>query len=80
MDWILPKNQNEMPKGPILCIIPGSTGYNTDIYMVSTAQGAVDNGWRAVIINHRGCSLAPINVRIDNSRLPNYIAQPQVMT
>jgi predicted alpha/beta-fold hydrolase len=70
LDWILPKDQNITFSGPIICIMPGTTGYNSDIYMISTAQAAVDNQWRAVLINHRGCSLAPINVTRINFKTP----------
>ena len=61
LDWTIPKNPVTESKIssdniPILVVIPGLTGHNDDLYMVSTALGAVDQEYQLVIVNHRGCS------------------------
>ena len=60
LDWVQPRDPRKTAKldqdAPILGVIPGLTGHNDDVYMVSTAVAAVKNNYKLVIINHRGCS------------------------
>jgi predicted alpha/beta-fold hydrolase len=63
LDWVIPTS-GVHSKGPTLCILPGLTGHNDDIYMVSTSKSLVEHGWRGVVINHRGCSNAPLTTPV----------------
>jgi uncharacterized protein len=60
LDWVQPRDPRKIAKleedAPVLGVIPGLTGHNDDVYMVSTAMASVKNNYRLVIINHRGCS------------------------
>lgn len=59
MDWTKPRDTQKasrmgQSKTPILVVIPGLTGHNDDLYMVSTSTAAVENDFELVMINHRG--------------------------
>lgn len=59
MDWAKPRDPDKAAKmgqlrTPILAVIPGLTGHNDDLYMVSTSTAAVENGYEMVMVNHRG--------------------------
>lgn len=64
LDWVVPRNplkasrNNEDSKSdrPILAVVPGLTGHNDDLYIVSTCLAAVENDYQLVMINHRGWS------------------------
>jgi predicted alpha/beta-fold hydrolase len=59
MDWAKPRDPEKAARmgqlrTPILAVIPGLTGHNDDLYMVSTSTAAVENGFEMVMVNHRG--------------------------
>lgn len=61
LDWVHPRDPTKEDKisekdTPILAVVPGLTGHNDDLYMVSTSLEAVHNNYKLVMINHRGCS------------------------
>lgn len=61
LDWVEPKNPIIASKvqehsTPIIIVVPGLTGHNDDLYMVSTALESVSHEYQMVIANHRGWS------------------------
>lgn len=59
LDWALPRDpvcaeKVAQDKTPILAVVPGLTGHNDDLYMVSTALEAIKQEYQLVLVNHRG--------------------------
>ena len=59
LDWAVPKcpeleSKISNNKTPLLVVVPGLTGHNDDLYMVSTALEAVNKEYQLVLVNHRG--------------------------
>jgi predicted alpha/beta-fold hydrolase len=48
---------------PLLAVIPGVTGDNTKLYMVSMVKAACKNGFDMVCINYRGMGGVPLKVK-----------------
>ena len=47
---------------PILILMPGLTGGNHDIYIADTIYEAAKYGYKAALLNHRGCSNSKLKV------------------
>ena len=47
---------------PLLAVIPGVTGDNTKLYMISLVKAACKNGFDLVCINYRGMAGVPLKV------------------
>lgn len=66
LDWVIPRDtlkasrtnsgKCDQSNVPILATVPGLTGHNDDLYMVSTSVAALEQEYELVMINHRGCS------------------------
>jgi predicted alpha/beta-fold hydrolase len=59
LDWVQPREPSKASRidddeTPILAVVPGLTGHNDDLYMVSTSLASVEAGYKMVMINHRG--------------------------
>ena len=52
LSWYYDKNRT---KG-IVCILPGLTSDTKEFYVKNTINAAVENGYNAVVVNHRGCN------------------------
>ena len=57
MDWVEPKKSIAYKDTtPIMVIVPGIAGENTDAYLVNPINDAIKQGYRVVFVNHRGGS------------------------
>lgn len=61
LDWAeeIPRADN---KKPIICIVPGLTSNNDEIYIVNMIKEAIQGGFICVVINYRGGSDVPLTV------------------
>ncbi|XP_024530780.1 phospholipase ABHD3 [Selaginella moellendorffii] len=56
LDWLDPESSGSISiqETPIVIIVPGLSSESSNAYMKHLAHGMVNQGWRAVVINHRG--------------------------
>ncbi len=72
LDWYFCKESKEMMKKkelsrelsqrPLLAVVPGITGDNTKLYMISMVKASCLNGFDMVCINYRGLAGVPLKV------------------
>lgn len=48
---------------PLLVVVPGVTGDNTKLYMITMVKAALNNGYDMVCVNYRGLGGVPLKVK-----------------
>ncbi|KAH9107997.1 hypothetical protein AeMF1_016734 [Aphanomyces euteiches] len=63
LDWAVPPSQSDVQQQhdhPTILLLHGSCGGSWENYMRKAVDELMQNGWRVVVMNSRGCSKTPV--------------------